>query len=219
MGEQNGSATLEARWQFVLNILYIWSSCQTSRYLLKEMKTYVYAKPCTQIFMAVLFIIPRTLDCSFSMSKGFVVLPHPLPSPHQLQLVFTLRRDSGWLCTLPTAAATPLFQVAPLREALSHFLNCFSLVLCICETLWRSVENGLWMWVPFIFVVSRDSVSSHSSHLAFAWILFTFLDGWSLPPRLCHRWSSVHVCFSLDGPIGIWICGYFLPWDLKSLLG
>ena len=54
MGEQNGSATLEARWQFVLNILYIWSSCQTSRYLLKEMKTYVYAKPCTQIFMAVL---------------------------------------------------------------------------------------------------------------------------------------------------------------------
>ena len=77
MGKQNGSATLEARWQFVLNILYIWSSCPTSNYLLKEMKTYIYAKPCTQIFMAILFIIARTLDCSFSMSKGFIVLPRP----------------------------------------------------------------------------------------------------------------------------------------------
>lgn len=54
------------------------------------MKTYVYAKPCTQIFMVVLFVIARTLDCSFPMSKGFIVLP-PIPN-HQLQWVFTLRQ-------------------------------------------------------------------------------------------------------------------------------
>ena len=90
VGKQNGSATLEARWQFVLDKLYICSSCPTNRYLLKEMKTCVYAKPCTQILMAFLFIIARTLDCSFPMSKGFIVLP-PTPN-HQLQWVFTLRQ-------------------------------------------------------------------------------------------------------------------------------
>lgn len=107
MGKQNGSATLEARWQFVLNILYIWSSCPTSRYLLKEMKTYVYAKPCTQIFMAVLFIIARTLDCSFSMVKGLLFYLPP-PSPHQLQLVSPWGEIGVGSLPLPTAAATSL---------------------------------------------------------------------------------------------------------------
>lgn len=173
MGKQNGSATLEARWQFVLNILYIWSSCPTSRYLLKEMKTYVYAKACTQIFMAVLFIIARTLDCSFPMSKGFIVLPRLTPAlASPATMGFHL--EERFLLALYTSHSSSHSSL-PGCTSEGNSLPLLALFSFGFVYMWDPVEVG---WVPFIVVVPR--ILYH--HVAHSWPSLEFFSpSWMIP--------------------------------------
>lgn len=97
------------------------------------MKTYVHIKPWVQMFMAPLFIMARTLDCSFPMSRG--LLFHPPPSTMRFHPEASERVQTG-LHVLLAAVVTPLSRPVPLRDPVE-----------VCGVLG-----------PLIFTVPRDSV-------------------------------------------------------------
>ena len=131
-------------------------------------------KPCMQIFMAVLFIIARTLDCSFSMSKRvYSFIP---PAAMGFHLEAGRRGSGGALRASPSSSHSSLpgciRKLSPISCPAFH---CF---FCVCVRpggRWciMACEWELHSYMQFLGILYHHS----SSHLAFTCLLFTLLDG------------------------------------------
>ena len=71
MEMQNGTVTLEDSSQ-QKETFTIQSSNRASWYLPKELKTFIYTKPCTQMCIVALFVIPKLWSNQMSFSRWMV---------------------------------------------------------------------------------------------------------------------------------------------------
>lgn len=158
------------------------------------MKTYVYATP---LYTNICSFIHNCQNSwlVFSMKARVYLFYHPaLASPaatgfHQSEIA---------LVTSPSSSShSSLSRLHLWGEALSHFCSAWFCVYV--RPCGDRVENGLWMWSSIHLYFLGFLYHHVVSHLAFSLNSFHLLDGRSLPPRLCHRWSSVYVCFSWWG--------------------